>query len=46
MCDKAVDIHPSEMQFVPDCFKIQKMYDKAADTCPFVFHSIVDRYKT
>ena len=43
--NKAVDIHPSVIQFVPECFKTQEMCDKAADTCPFVFDSILDSHK-
>ena len=40
MCDKAVDIHLSVKQLVPEFFKTQEMCDKAVDTCFFVFHSI------
>ena len=44
--NKAADTCPSAIQFVPECFKIQKMCDNAVDICPFVFHSVLDRYKT
>ena len=30
-CDKAVGIYPSEMQFGPECYKIQERRDKAVD---------------
>ena len=42
MCDKAVDIHPSVIQSVPECFKTQKC-GKAFDNCPFIFDCILDR---
>ena len=31
MCDKTVDICPSVIQLVPECFKTQQMFDKAID---------------
>ena len=44
-CDKAVNDYPSAMQIVPKLLK--EMCDKAAvDTCPLVFHSVSDQYKT
>ena len=46
MCDKAVDIYPSIIEYVPDRFKTQEMCDKAIDKCLFVFNSIPDQYKT
>ena len=38
---KAVDTTPPAIQFISECSKtrIQEMYDKAVDTCPFVFYS-------
>ena len=45
MCDKAVDIHPSVIQFVPEFFKKQEMHGKAVNTRPFTFDSVPDRYK-
>ena len=46
MCNKAVDISPSAMYFVPECFKTQEMCVKADDTFPFVFGSFTYQYKT
>ena len=46
MCDKAFKVYTSEIQFVSKCYKSQEKCDKAFDTCPFVFDSIHDRYKT
>ena len=31
MHDKAVDIHPSVIEFTPECFKIQEMCDKVVE---------------
>ena len=45
MCDKAVDTHPSTIQFVPECYKIPKMCYKAVHRF-FVFDSIPDQYET
>ena len=33
MCDKAVDTHPSTIQFVPECYKPQEECDKAINRC-------------
>ena len=46
MCDKAVDTHPSAIQFVPECCKTQEMCDKAVNRCFLVFDSFPDQYKT
>ena len=32
MYDKAVDDYPCALEFVPNCYIIQKMCDKAVDT--------------
>ena len=40
--DKAVGIELSVIQFAPKYFKTQEMYDKAVNTCPFVFDFIPD----
>ena len=32
MCRKAVDNYPHALEFVPECYKTQKMYDKAVNT--------------
>ena len=39
MFNKAVDTYPYVIQFVDDCYKFQKTYDKAVDTCYFIFDS-------
>ena len=41
-CNKAVNIYPSAIQFVPDRYKTQKMCVKAVDTCPFISDSVPD----
>ena len=46
ICDKAVNTHPSTIQFVPECYKIQEMCDESAFFFFFVFDSISDQYKT
>ena len=42
MCNKAVDTYPSAIQFVPDRYKTQKMYDKNIYTCYFVVDYVPD----
>ena len=32
MCDKAVDNYPDTLEFALECFKAQKMFDKAVNT--------------
>ena len=46
MCDRDVDTYPSTIKFVPECHKIQEMYNKAVNRCFFVFNSISYQYKT
>ena len=46
MCDKAVNTHPSTIQFVPECYKTQEISDKTVNMCFFVFISIPEWYKT
>ena len=46
MCDKAINLYPPAKKFVPECYKTSEMNDKAAATCPFVFDSVPDQYKT
>ena len=31
MCNKAVDNYPHALEFVPECYKTQKMCDKAVN---------------
>ena len=45
MCNKAVDTHPSTIQFVPECYKNQEMREKAVNRCLFVFDSIANQYE-
>ena len=46
MCDKAVNNYPSTIEFVPECYKTQKMCDEAVNKCLFVFNCIPDQCKT
>ena len=46
MCNKAVGIYSTAMQFVPECYTSQEIYDKAVDACYFVFDSVPDQYMT
>ena len=43
MCDKAVDVYANALEFVPECYKTQKMCDKSVDTSQFVLDSLPDR---
>ena len=40
MSDKAVDTCPSTIEYVPDQFKTQEMYDKVVDKFHFLFDSL------
>ena len=33
MCNKAVNTHPSTIQFVPECYKTQEISDKTVNMC-------------
>ena len=46
MCDKAVNIYPATLRFVPKSYKAQEMCDKSDNRCFFVTDSIPDWYKT
>ena len=46
MCDKAVDNYPHALQFVPDCYKAQKMCDKAVNTHLSTIQFILECYET
>ena len=37
MCHKAVNTHPSTIQFVPECYKTQEISDKTVK-CVFCIH--------
>ena len=42
--DKVVDIFSHDLKFSTDCYKTQKMCDKAVNICPFVFDSVPDQF--
>ena len=46
MCGKAVDSYPHALEFVPECYKTQKMCDKAADTYPSMIKYDLNQCKT
>ena len=46
MCDEAVNIYHSTIQFIPDCYKTQEMCDKGVNKCFPAFVYIFDQYKT
>ena len=46
MRNKTVDAYLTAIQFVPEGCKTQKMFDKAVCFCSFVFHFVLDQYKT
>ena len=37
MCEKAVNTHPSTIQFVPESYKTQTICDKDVNRCYFYF---------
>ena len=34
MCNRSVDNYSGVLEFVPECYKAQKMCDKAVNFCP------------
>ena len=46
MCKKAIDNHPHALEFVPECFKTQKMCHKAVDTHPPTLKYVPECSKT
>ena len=42
MCDKAVDNYAHALQFVPNCYKIQKMCNKSVDTHASAMQFLLD----
>ena len=46
MCDRAVDIHPSIIQLVVECYITYEKYYKSVNRCIFVFNSIPDQNRT
>ena len=45
-CYKAVNDCPFAIQFVPDSYITQEMFDKVHTICTFVFSSVPDQFKT
>ena len=45
MWEKAVDIYPSTLMHLRNCFKTQKLHKKVVDTCPFILDYVPDCYK-
>ena len=46
MCNKAFDIYPSTIEYVPDWYRTREMCIGAVNTCSCVFDSVPDQYKT
>ena len=45
MCNKAVDNYPQALEFVPECYKSQKMCDKAVNKHPTTIKYVPERCK-
>ena len=45
MCGEVADYYPSTIQFVPECYKSQEMFNKFVNTCFFPSDSVPERYK-
>ena len=43
MSDKAVNVYPSTIEYVPDRFRTQEMCDKAVDRCFLLFDVVPDQ---
>ena len=46
MCNKAVDNYPHSLEFIPECYKTQKMCDKAVDKHPTTIKYVPDSYNS
>ena len=46
MYNKAVDNYPNALDFVPACYKTQKMCDKAVDTYPSTITFVPECFMT
>ena len=47
MCNKAVDNYPHALEFVPECYKTQKMcHNKTVDAYPFTIKFIPECFMT
>ena len=46
MCDKAANIYSFTTQLLPECYRTQKICNKAFQKCRLAYINIPDRYKT
>ena len=46
MCNEAIDDYVHALKFVPDCFKTQKMGNKAVNTDPSTLQFVPEYHKT
>ena len=46
MCNRSVDNYSGVLEFVPECYKAQKMCDKAVNFCPTISKNISECYET
>ena len=46
MCDEAIEDKPEALEFVPDCYKTQKMCEKAVEKDPWSLKYVPDDLKT
>ena len=46
MCYKYVLIYPDALEYVPECYQAQRMFDKAVDTFPSTIEFVPECYKT
>ena len=46
MCNKAIDIYPSPIKFIPECFKTREMYGKAVDGFLLILKFVSDWFVT
>ena len=46
MCDKAVLENGGTLKFVPDCYKIQQLWDKHVDNYPHALEFFPECYRT
>ena len=46
MSNKAVDNYPYGLEFVPECYMIQRLNDKAVDIHPTTIKYVLECYKT
>ena len=41
-CDKAVNNYFYALELMPNCYKTKRMCCETVDTCPFVFHFVLE----